>query len=342
MEANPETGATELSVDDAANALLSKWESQDSTEETEVEVQADTEMTDEVETEEVSMSDVQEPESAEEALDFESIQDLAEALDMPPEKFLEKIKGKVKVDGEESEISLQEALNGYQRQADYQRKTAEIAEQRRQFEQIRAQQQNELAQRNHIAQASLQAAENVLMQEFAGINWQHLEATDPGTAALYRQKFADRQNEIRTYQNQLLQQQEYERQVREAEQQQFIQRYVEEQKSQLRAVSPDWTPETNKALASYLVDSGFSPEEVGSMVDHRHALIARKAMLYDQQQKSVDVAKAKVKPLPKMLKPNSKTRNGKMTSEKMNQLKQRLKQSGTVQDAAALILERMN
>lgn len=41
----------------------------------------------------------------------------------------------VKVDGEEIEVTLDEALQGYQRDADYRRKTQALAEQRRQFEQ---------------------------------------------------------------------------------------------------------------------------------------------------------------------------------------------------------------
>lgn len=41
---------------------------------------------------------------------------------------------KVKVDGQELEVPLDELLNGYQRQADYSRKTQEVAAMRRQYE----------------------------------------------------------------------------------------------------------------------------------------------------------------------------------------------------------------
>ena len=40
----------------------------------------------------------------------------------------------VKVDGEEQQVSLSELQNGYQRQADYTRKTQEIAEERQRLE----------------------------------------------------------------------------------------------------------------------------------------------------------------------------------------------------------------
>ena len=44
----------------------------------------------------------------------------------------------VKVDGEEHQVSLSELQNGYQRQADYTRKTQEIAEERQRLQQAEA------------------------------------------------------------------------------------------------------------------------------------------------------------------------------------------------------------
>ena len=48
---------------------------------------------------------------------------------------------KVKVDGEEIEVSQEELLRGYMRQRDYTQKTQQLAEQRKQFEQYQPQQQ---------------------------------------------------------------------------------------------------------------------------------------------------------------------------------------------------------
>lgn len=52
-------------------------------------------------------------------------------------------KYKVKVDGEEIEVTQDELLRGYMRQKDYTQKTQQLAEQRRQFEQYRPQYQPE-------------------------------------------------------------------------------------------------------------------------------------------------------------------------------------------------------
>ena len=359
METSQPTEGADLStVDGVAEALMSRYEESEATPEAETpepeevaeeespeavddteEVEAEGDSEDD-ESDESEESDVQDPESEDAEPTFSTIEELAEALELSPEKFLESFKGKIKVNGEEDEVTFAEALNGYQRQADYQRKTAEVAEQRRQFEQAVAQTQAELAQRDQIAQASLQAAENVLMGEFADIDWQQLEHEDAGTAALYKQKFAQRQNEIQQYQQQLMAQRAQEEQMMAAQQQQMQAQYLAQQREALTKAAPDWNEETDKQVATYLRDYGFAPEEIGQLVDHRQALLVQKAMLYYQQQKSVEVAKAKVKPLPKMLKPNSKQKQRKPT-EKLDKLRGKLKRSGSVNDAAAMLLERM-
>ena len=57
------------------------------------------------------------------------------------ETTVEEPKYKVKVDGEEVEVTQDELLRGYMRQRDYTQKTQQLAEQRRQFEQYRPQYQ---------------------------------------------------------------------------------------------------------------------------------------------------------------------------------------------------------
>ena len=58
-----------------------------------------------------------------------------------PESTEEEPKYRVKVDGEEIEVTQEELLRGYMRQRDYTQKTQQLAEQRRQFEQYRPQYQ---------------------------------------------------------------------------------------------------------------------------------------------------------------------------------------------------------
>jgi len=116
---NPQ-GSVDTSVRGAANAFMSFLEPQSE------EAQAQPEA-------------VQEPEQLEEysaADDSESEeQDVsAEEAEIQEEEVEELPRYRVKVSGEEVEVTLDELLNGYSRTADYQKKTQSLAEQRKAVE----------------------------------------------------------------------------------------------------------------------------------------------------------------------------------------------------------------
>jgi len=68
----------------------------------------------------------------EEPVDYDTPDTTNEALQEPGELYV------VKVDGEEQQVSLEELQNGYQRQADYTRKTQEIAAEKERLQQAEA------------------------------------------------------------------------------------------------------------------------------------------------------------------------------------------------------------
>ena len=83
---------------------------------------------------------------------------------------------KVRVDGEEVEVTLEELQSGYSRQQDYTRKTQELSQQRKTIEQ----QQQELAQRDAIYSQLLPKLEAQLKGELAGEpDWNKLYEDDP-------------------------------------------------------------------------------------------------------------------------------------------------------------------
>ena len=99
--------------------------------ETEVEAEAE-----EAEAEIEVEDDVEEGEETEQSLEEQT--EVEEEL-QPPSYV-------VKVDGVEQEVTLDELQNGYSRQQDYTRKTQELAQQRKSFED----QQSELAKKDAI------------------------------------------------------------------------------------------------------------------------------------------------------------------------------------------------
>lgn len=82
----------------------------------------------------------------------------------------------VKIDGKEEQIPLKEAIAGYQRQADYSRKTAAVSEMRKQIETEAQQIQQERAQ---YAQLLTALQQQLAEQAQSEPNWERLYAEDP-------------------------------------------------------------------------------------------------------------------------------------------------------------------
>lgn len=241
---------------------------------------------------------------------------------------------KVKVDGQEIEVTQDELLNGYSRQQDYTKKTMELADQRKQIEQSAAQvnaerqhYQNQLAQ---MAQALGQA-----LHEQQNIDWQQLLENDPVEYLKQRHLFEQRQAAFGQAQ---AEQQRLTEQAQRNGAAQMQARFQEEQQA-LLAKLPEWKDEAKakaekEQVRKFLESSGYKPEEISQAVDHRAIVLARKAMLFDQliaQQK--EAAKKVEKLPPKVERPgvgNSSALDGRSSAM------QRLSKTGKVEDAAAV------
>lgn len=289
-------------------------------------------------------SDDQEAEEETEDPGFQSIDELAEALEMSPDEFLEAIKGKVKIDGEESEISLAELRDGYQREADYRRKTMELGENRRAFE-VEVEQYREQATQQHQQLANMvQIMESQVMQEFQQINWRELREFDPGEYAAKIQEYQQRKAQIDAVKqqgSQQFQQLQHEQQQVEAQKQQ---EFISKQAEALMDKLPEWkdnavaSKERGEIVDFLKSEYGYSPEEISGFVDHRLVLLARDALKARATDTKVEIAKAKVKNKPKLLKPGAK--KGKAESRKAQQRSklQGLRKRGGNTDAVADVL----
>lgn len=83
----------------------------------------------------LQVEEVAEAEETQAPTDAVPFSELAEELRLSPDA----VTVTAKIDGEEQEIPLSEAMQGYQRQQDYTRKTQELASQRRELEQTQEQ-----------------------------------------------------------------------------------------------------------------------------------------------------------------------------------------------------------
>jgi hypothetical protein len=259
--------------------------------------------------------------------DVEGDEEEAEEEAPEPEKYI------VKVDGKELEVTKDELLRGYQREADYTRKTQKLAEERRmvesEFEQVRV----EREQYSQVLGQLQQKLQEMTPQE---PNWEQLEKQDPTEYARQwtnHQRRQQQQAAIAAEQIRLTQ-------MQQAEQQRAMQERLLEEANRVKELIPEWrsperAKEDGKALVEYGQKLGFSEQELGNVTDSRALVALYKAWKFDQMMSKRPELQAKIKKAPRMATPGSANTVSPKNSEVKN-AKQRLASTGSVKDAAAL------
>lgn len=369
MQANPETGAA-MSVDEAASKIsgllddkgdlnFNQEEKKETVETKEVknenEVKQETEAKDEpVKSDESkdkeSTSDETESKEAKtdegETPKFNTIDEIAEALGMPVDDFLGSIKGKIKLDGKENEVTLAELRNGYQRDADYRQKTMALAESRKAFEAEQAQYQQAVNQRLQEAETLSAVLEAQFTKDFENVNWAELRSNDPSEYAAKRQDYIERQQQIAGYRNYARSQLEAVRQESEAKLRESQANLIKQERERYFDKHPEfkdpskWNSE-RKAVKDYLASQGFTESDIAGLVDHRALDLIRKARLYDESIAKSDAAKKRVVNIPKLVKPGTKPSKEDAQADRNKALRDRLRKSGRIEDAAALIMQKL-
>lgn len=237
----------------------------------------------------------------------------------------------VKIDGKTQQVTLKEAREGYQRQADYSRRMNALREEAQQFEAVRQQVQAERAQYEQLIPALRQQLESMMPQE---PNWEVLHREDPLNYPLIRDQWRDYQERLaatRAEQERL----SYLRQQEEAQQLKHI---VTEGQKWLTEKVPEWRDpkkwdEARSKLKDYGRQVGYSEEELAQAYDPRALLVLDKARRYDELMAN------RPKPVkqeggPKPLKAGTVAASPRKATE-VTRMKQRLAKTGRVEDAAA-------
>jgi hypothetical protein len=109
---------------------------------------------------------------------------------------------------------------------------------------------------------------------------------------------------------------------------------------------PEWRDEAKRSIATReiantLIASGYSPDELNGLSDHRAVLIAHKAMLWDRSQ-AVKQKQVKTEATPpKPVKPgNANSPSQAPEQNRLDELAKRAKRTGKLDDVAALLMRR--
>jgi len=179
----------------------------------------------------------------------------------------------------------------------------------------------------------------------SSVNWEQLRQQDPAEWSAKREEFKQRREDIERTKREAVDsykstvaQAEYETKERQ-------QQYLQEQAQQLIERLPEWKdPNTAKAektaVAEYLLNQGFTQEDISAASDHRMVIMARKAMLYDKGKDKAGVVEKKITKIPKVLKPGSPKPQEQVNRERQNQVKAKLRSTGSLESALELLRSR--
>lgn len=124
-------------------------------------------------------------------------------------------------------------------------------------------------------------------------------------------------------------------------QQQFQSEVLKREREALFKAIPDWRDDSKFKQArgrilAYMAERGFSEQEVGSLMDHRALLVAYDAARFRESQKALKASAKQLGQKPKVAKPGASTTPAQANDEATKALRQQLKKSGRLDDAAKL------
>jgi len=261
--------------------------------------------------------------SEDESEESEEVEDPTEESEDEEEAIPEFItEGNIEIDGES--VSVEEIKLGYLRQSDYTKKTQAVAEQRKAADDQTRNYESNLQALLTTAGADLSRFENV--------NWEQAAIENPEQ---YRQAKSAYDQTKQTYD--LIRSKSDEHQKRSQDQHQAVMKEnAKESLTILKSTIPNWNNDIYYSIGEYAKELGVTSEEFNEVHDHRTITALYKAMQYDR---------AKIETQKKVKATPQKTLSGKKAQpknlgkkENIRKSKERLKASGSMDDAVAALM----
>lgn len=240
---------------------------------------------------------------------------------------------KVKVAGQEFDVTLDELRAGYSRDADYRRKTEELANDRKSFQSETEKQRQDYSQRLSELNQLVSLTQEQLNSEFKDLDLEKLYEEDPTEAARLEHKMRKKQEKLADSIQKV-----------KAEQQKQFQQVVSDQQRILVTKLPEFA-DAEKAtklktdMRSYLQSYGFRDQEIGQIYDHRIVMLVNDAMKYRSMQKLKPNLASKMAKPGKVLSSGVKKTKADVNFAQKREKLGRLKKSGSIKDAQSIFLD---
>lgn len=211
----------------------------------------------------------------------------------------------VKVDGEESVVPVKELIAGYQSQRAFTKKSQILADERREFEQVRDSAASNFLQKLEQADRLAHVMQARLMDKFKNVDLEGLRHTNPAEYVARKDEIEAEAHQIRTILDALNNERTQLMQHQQQEQVRNLQNYLQEQREIVFRNNPDWTDQQKlveglSSLYSFAnSEYGITDQEFSMVSDARHLKILQDAMAF---RKGQALATEKVTNAPKFMK----------------------------------------
>jgi hypothetical protein len=243
---------------------------------------------------------------------------------------------RVKVSGQELEVSLDELKAGYSRDSDYRQKTHSLGMEKRDLEtqknSLRQTYDNRLSELNDL----ISTADQFVQQKQGGQDLAKLYQEDPTEAARLDFQLRQEKQHIDSLKDK----------ARIAQTKQY-ETYLDAQKELAATKIPEFS-DPNKAdsfklnMRNSLRNYGFNDQEIGSLADHRFLMVAKDAMSFQSQKDKRPIVSKKVANAPKVLKAGVAKSNVSSGREEVRNKIKTLRKTGHIRDAQSAIADMIN
>lgn len=244
---------------------------------------------------------------------------------------------RVKMAGEEREITQSELIKLAQQGADYTKKSQQVAEERKRLE-AEAKIVEEARKEREEYSNRLQALQQYLEQNAPREDdLEYLKENDPIGYAVKVAELTQKKEQmaaVRAEQERLAA-------MQQAEEVQQQRSYIAQQAQLVSQLIPEYADaqkgeSLRKELRAYAKSIGYTDEEVNSVYDARTVKALYDAMQYAKLQQAKPGVTKKVSQAPKAMKAGNVKSNKQSNGEQVKRNKAQLKQSGRVRDAAKI------
>ena len=319
-----------ISVNEAIDRLLPQMEAEANPEVEAInEPEEEAQVSETTEQEEVYEEDISD--------EGEEVEDTTDQEDDDEEAEEEVQLYKVKIDGEEAEVTLEEALSGYQRERTFHKRMNEVSQKSKAIE---AESAETKRLRDEYARGLQQLEQALRVPE---PNWEELRRTKTN------EEFASIHAEYQIQQNNLAKVQQQQQAIMSQQQAEVQAQYQNHLKAEFDTMLdkiPAWRDEKvreserSKVISYAKSKMGYTDDEIAQASDHRAIVTLRKAMLYDELMGGKTQAKRKVKVAPKMVKAGSPKTKSEVVSKRNQDMMKRFNNNSTVEGAVELLLNR--